>query len=251
MPFYQGTTILRLTDLNFRFSGSHLKTIDDISFDWHPGELTVLTGASGSGKSTLGRLIKGLLAPDSGMISLIENGVARVFSSRERVDLIGWTDALPERQMFAADVLEEVGYALINRGVKGNELKRRVETACKKASLDPQKFLNRDPLTLSGGEKRRVIIASTIVVDYPYLIFDEPAGGLDEMGINAVSDLISQLAIDGAAVMVISHDPAGVWRNADRILALDNGKLAGDFSSNHFDWNKLNSWLETGFGEPQ
>ncbi len=245
---FQGVNLktLRLTDLTYGYSRITPKAIEGVSFDWHSGELIILAGPSGSGKSTLGKLIKGLIAPDAGMIELILGDKPNQQSNDDLLDLVGWADAQPERQIFAATVADEVGFALINQGVKGEELQNSVVKALLDVSLDPEQFLTRDPLTLSGGEKRRIALASTIVVPTPFLILDEPEGGLDESGFELIVSLIRKLKDSGSGIMVISHDPAEICRDADRVLTLDNGKLTGDYSTMDFDWQQLTYWLETG-----
>ncbi len=242
---------LQITRLTYRYLGSGSKAIEHVSFAWQAGELIVLAGPSGSGKSTLGKLLKGLNLPDLGTVELTEDGSSKVLASRELLDLIGWTDAQPERQIFAATVAEEVGFALTNRGVKGDQWRESVMSALQKVSLDPEAFWGRDPLTLSGGEKRRIALASTIVMSTSFLILDEPEGGLDEPGIEMTVRLVGKLKDDGVGILVISHDPASVWREADRILALEGGILAGNFPTGNFDWDQLTHWLETGEGKPQ
>lgn len=237
---------LRLSNLCYAYPGNSPKALDQLSFEWSTGELIIVVGASGSGKSTLGRLLKGLIKPESGRIELSENGKTKQLTESDLLDLVGWTDAQPERQIFAVTVAEEIGFALANRGVRGDALNTAVRDAMLKVALDPDRFLERDPLTLSGGEKRRVALASTIVVPTPFLIFDEPEAGLDDEGTAMVAGLVEQLRQSDVGIMVISHDPADIWQSADRILAMDHGKLAGEFHQLGIDWQRLTDWLESG-----
>lgn len=237
---------LRLSNLRYAYPGNPDNALDQVSFDWHTGELVILVGASGSGKSTLGRLLKGLLQQESGQIELIENGKTKQLTASGLLDLVGWTDAQPERQIFAATVEEEIGFALVNRGIRGDALSAAVRNAMLKVCLDPDRFLERDPLTLSGGEKRRAALASTIVVPSSFLIFDEPEAGLDDEGTAMVAGLIGVLRQNDIGVMVISHDPASIWQSADRILAMERGKLVAEFNQESIDWQRLTDWLESG-----
>jgi energy-coupling factor transport system ATP-binding protein len=194
-------------------------------------------------------LLKGLIKPTSGQIDLQESGKPRSLATSDLLDLVGWTDAQPERQIFASSVEEEIGFALANRGISGKALHSAVCDAMLKVALDPDRFLARDPLTLSGGEKRRVALASTIVVPSPFLIFDEPEAGLDDSGTAMIANLIDQLRRTEIGIMIISHDPASIWQSADRIITMAHGKLTGEFNQETVDWQKVTDWLESGTKE--
>ncbi len=235
---------LRLSGLTYAYPGNSSSALDQISFEWRRGELVVLVGPSGSGKSTLAKLIKGLIVPISGQIDLVGGGSERLLTANELLETVGWTDAQPERQIFAATVEEEVGFALANRGVKGEPLATAVRGALADVQLDPDNFIERDPLTLSGGEKRRIAIASTIVVESPFLIFDEPEAGLDVEGTSMIMQLVDRLRTKNIGIMIISHDPAYSWRQTDRVISMDHGRIKNESTQPNIDWARLTEWLE-------
>ena len=181
-----------------------------------PGELVVIAGETGSGKSTLLRLLAGLLEPTAGMVR-VDGSAPGASSARGAVALVFQN---PESQFFAETVLADVAFGPRNLG-----LDTPMEIAAGSLAavgLDPVAFGGRSPLTLSGGEARRVAIAGALAMRAPYLLLDEPTAGLDARGRREViATVLSERTRAGIAV--VTHDPGEFLRDADRILALKGG----------------------------
>ncbi len=189
--------------------------VRDISVKLKRGEAIALCGPIGAGKTTLGFLLAGLLPKHAG---------DRQVTDGSPVMLIQF----PERQIFCRTVEDEVAYGLTARGVNREEALRRSHQALREVSLDPAKFAQRDPFSLSGGQKRRVMLATAAVLDAPLSILDEPQAALDDDGLSVLSRLCASWLGRGASYILISHDLEFLRSLTTRVLVLDKGLLRFD-----------------------
>ncbi|MBR4427548.1 MAG: ATP-binding cassette domain-containing protein [Spirochaetales bacterium] len=197
------------------------KTLDNVSFAINDGSFFGITGNMGSGKTTLCKLICGLLKPTSGQI--------------RREGSIAFAMQFPESQLFESTVLKDVLFGPLNRGL-GKE--QALEVA--KRSLDlvgiDQDLYERSPLSISGGEKRRVALAGVLAMQADVLVLDEPAAGLDGVWHDELFRILHNLNDSEKTVVVVSHDMDDIAENCSDLLVLeegcikDNGK-AGDVLS--------------------
>ncbi len=198
--------------------------LHDVSFEIPTGQMVAMIGHSGSGKSTLAHLIGGLILPSSGSVS-VDGKQADVKNTFRQVGLVF---QYPEQQFFGETVLEEVSFGPKNFGVPQENLEAVVKKALADVGLKPELFLERSPFTLSGGEQRRVAIASVLATDPQILIFDEPTAGLDVSGRNWIMDLARQYHEKGRTILWISHHMQEVADLAERILVVSHGQLIAD-----------------------
>lgn len=188
-----------------------------VSLSIHAGEVVMLTGASGAGKSTLGLIASGMLSPDAGEVRL--EGKAPAPGG------VGLAFQRPEDQFFLDTVFDEVAFGLRNLGRGDDEVDRNVRQALSDVGLD-EELLDMSPFELSGGQARRVALASVLALDAPAYILDEPTAALDESGRAFVHRLVRRMARRGHAVLVITHD-IEEWRPfATRELRLRRGVVA-------------------------
>jgi len=154
--------------------------VDRVSFTLNDGEIVGLVGHTGSGKSTLAQLLAGLFPADSGSISL--NGLT--ISDKKRLKAaklashIGMVFQYPEYQLFEETVAAELAYGPLNLGWKQAKVDQAVAKVAEQFHFS-QEFLARNPLALSGGEKRKVALASVLIMQPQLLLLDEPFVGLD------------------------------------------------------------------------
>lgn len=206
--------VLRLEGVRYRYPGMEHDAITDIDLVLREGEVAALVGPSGSGKTTLTRLALGLRRPTAGAITLF----GRAAGSR--------TAALvmqePLRQLFADTVAGELalGLAPAERTEVGSLLER----------FGLAGLRLRHPLTLSHGERRRVILAAALARRPRLLVLDEPTLGQDERGRLELARVVRELRAAGCAILVITHDPELVADIADRVLVLAGGHLAADLA---------------------
>jgi energy-coupling factor transport system ATP-binding protein len=197
-----------------------------VSLGVAPGELTALIGAGGAGKSTLLLLLAGLVAPQGGELRL----AGKKASGKAVFRQVGLCFQYPEQQLFAETVFDEVAFGARNFELREPLLTATVREALTTVGLDPDSFGPRSPFALSGGEKRRVCIASLLAIDPPLLIFDEPAAGLDEQGRAWMRQLLLELNQRGKTVLWVTHDMDEVAELAQRVLVLEQGRLILDGS---------------------
>jgi energy-coupling factor transport system ATP-binding protein len=194
------------------------------------GERVGIAGASGSGKSTLVQLLAGLLEPTSGQVSL--DGVLaheRSAIARARRGRIGVAFQQPEDQIFEQTVFREVAFGPRNLGLDSAETAVRVRWALDLVGLALTAMEKRVPFTLSGGEMRRVALASILAMQPDVLILDEPTAGLDPRGRR---DLLSRIhtwqAETGLTLIVVSHHLDELAQLVDRVVLLEGGRLVAD-----------------------
>jgi cobalt/nickel transport system ATP-binding protein len=197
--------------------------LDDVSLSIREGERVAVLGANGSGKSTLLKLLDGLLFPCAGRIeafgarlteaALDDEQFSRAF--RERVAFVFQQSDV---QLFCPTVREELAFGPIQMGLGANEVDRRVEDVLSMLAIE--RLAARTPYQLSGGEKKRVAVASVLVMNPDVLLFDEPTAALDPRTQHWLVELMSALHRAGKTIVCATHDLATVPRIADRCIVL-------------------------------
>jgi energy-coupling factor transport system ATP-binding protein len=194
------------------------------------GERVGIAGPTGSGKSTLVQLLAGLLEPTSGQVSL--DGVLaheRSATARVRRGRMGVAFQQPEDQIFEQTVVREVAFGPRNLGLDAAETAVRVRWALDMVGLALTEVEERVPFTLSGGEMRRVALASILAMRPDVLILDEPTAGLDPRGRR---DLLSRIHAwqeeTGLTLIVVSHHLDELAQLVDRVVLLEGGRLVAD-----------------------
>ncbi len=197
-------------NVNTSFQKDALK---DISFFIPDGAFVGIAGASGSGKTTLVRLLKGLIMPSSGIIK----------SSYKSCE-IGLVFQYPELQLFESTVLKDVMFGPLNIGMGEEKAKKAAKKALSALHLD-ESFFERDPLCLSGGEKRRVAIAGILAMDPHVLILDEPTAGLDSSMHDLLFEILHSLNLAGKTIILVSHNMDDLATHCNTLLMLNDGHV--------------------------
>ena len=199
-----------------------------VSLTVSSGERVGVLGPTGSGKSTLAQILAGLLVPTGGEIRYDGSTVERRARRRLRKH-IGFALQYPEDQIFERTVFREVAFGPRKLGLGEAEIRKRAHWALERVGLSPEAFAERSPFTLSGGEMRRVALASILSLRPQVLILDEPTAGLDPRGRQELLELILQLYEElEPTLIVISHDLDGIARLVDRGVVLSKGRLVTD-----------------------
>jgi energy-coupling factor transport system ATP-binding protein len=225
--------LIEIQDLSHVFNpGTPLakEALSGVNLAVDEGEFVALVGRTGSGKTTLALHLNGLLIPTRGSVRVgdvtVGPGTRKTARLREQVGLVF---QYPEHQLFEETVRGEIAFSLVNRGgFSEQEIEARIQEAARLVSLDLDRLGGRSPFTLSGGEQRKVAIASILAMDRPILIFDEPTQGLDPGSRKEAVRNIKELNADGKTVVVISHDMEEVIGVADRIVVIEQGRIAVD-----------------------
>lgn len=203
--------------------------LKDINFNLLDGSLTLLIGHTGSGKSTLLQVMAGNLEPTLGTITLDEQPLWH----KRKVDQahllrLGLIFQFPEQQLFARSVRQEFAYSLRPYRLGADERDRRIHAAC--ADLDPLGVIamDRSPFSLSGGEQRRLALATTFATAPDWLLMDEPTAGLEAAAVRELLRIIR--ARERGGYVIATHDLDTFFPLADRVLVLDRGALVFDGS---------------------
>ena len=198
-----------------------------VSLQITPGERVGLVGRTGSGKSTLVQLVAGLLAPTGGQVLL--DGVpahARSVAARAVRRRVGLAFQYPEDQIFEQTVAREVAFGPRNLGLGEDEIEARVRWALEMVGLDTA-VERRSPFTLSGGETRRVALASILALRPEVLILDEPTAGMDPHGRREMLARVHAWQEGtGSTLILVSHDLEELARVVERVIVLDQGRVA-------------------------
>lgn len=204
------------------------KALDDVSLTINKGEFVGIIGHTGSGKSTLIQHFNGLEKATSGTIYFDGQDIYdKDFNMKSLRSRVGLVFQYPEHQLFETTVLEDVKFGPKNLGLGKVEVDLRAFEAIKQVGLT-EKCYDDSPFELSGGQKRRVAIAGVLAMKPEILILDEPTAGLDPRGRDEILDQIAKLHKEGLTVILVSHSMEDVAKYADRIIAMNSGKVAFD-----------------------
>lgn len=203
--------------------------LDDVSFEIEQGDLVGIIGHTGSGKSTLIQHLNGLLEPHSGKVFVKDNDI---WSKENRKQIrqvrfaVGLCFQYPEYQIFEEDVYKEIAYGPKQMGLDEQEIDRRVKRSMEFVGLD-YALSTKSPFDLSGGQKRRVAIASILAMEPQVLILDEPCAGLDPKGRDVILSLIKDYQNKmGNTVILVSHSMEDVAKLCRHVIVMNKGTLA-------------------------
>ena len=219
---------LSVKNLSFTYNPglpTEAKAIQDISFNAEKGEILSIVGHTGSGKSTLAMHLNGLLIPQSGEVVI--DGIktdSDPKNLRKIRQCVGLVFQYPEQQIFAETVRDEISFGPYNWGLRGDALEKRVLDVMDLIGLDTS-FVSANPFQLSGGEKRRLAIASVLASEPGYLVLDEPTAGLDFTGVCELTLLLRSMSEKGICVIHITHDLELALNISDRILIISEGTV--------------------------
>lgn len=216
--------------------------LSNINLTIRKGEFVGIIGHTGSGKSTLIQHLNGLVKPTSGNIvyngeDIFEEPIAKSKKQARALkgakmkrirQKIGLVFQYPEHQLFEMTVAKDIAFGPTNMGLEQEEIDRRVDEAMKMVGLD-EKYKEKSPFELSGGQKRRVAIAGVLAMQPDYLILDEPTAGLDPKGRDDILSQIQSLQKEkGITVILVSHSMEDVAKHVDRIIAMGKGRVQLD-----------------------
>ena len=215
--------ILEIDHLTHRFPSG--RGIQNVSFRVFPKEFILVAGPNGCGKTTLIRHLNGLLLPDSGDVRLHGKPVkSDITRARKTVGMV-FQDA--DTQIVGDTVYDEVAFGPENLKMPRHLIEKKVTQTLARLDLSPLK--DRNPATLSGGEKRRLTIAGILVMDPEIIVLDEPFANLDHPSSISLIKTIHALHQGGQTIIMATHDLEEVITCATRMLILDReGCLARD-----------------------
>jgi cobalt/nickel transport system ATP-binding protein len=213
------------------YSYGNIDALQQVSLEINRGERVALLGANGSGKSTLLRLLAALSFPNTGAVSFFGEDLTALrlqdaeffFSFRRRVGVVFQN---PDIQLFNPSVFDEVAFGPLQLRWPKEQIRERVLEAL--AAMDIANLRDRPPYRLSGGEKKRVALASVLVLDPEVLLLDEPAAGLDPGSAAQIVNLLSSWKDGAKTVITATHDLDVLEEIADRCCVLESGRIVAD-----------------------
>lgn len=211
--------VIELKDVSYKIEEKTI--LSDINLRIEEGDFLSIIGKSGSGKSTLLRLLNGLIKPTQGFV--LVDGIdinSKGYDLKKLREKVGLLFQFPEHQIFEETVLKEVYFGPKN-------YKKDIECAKKalaRVNIAEDKWSS-SPLSLSGGEKRRVAFASTLALDSDVYILDEPTSGLDRKGKDELFSIIKELNEKNKTIIFVSHSPCDIYYYSKNILLLEDGRV--------------------------
>lgn len=235
----KGQALIKVDHVNYIYSPGNAyekHALKDVSLDIYQGQFVGIIGHTGSGKSTLIQHLNGLIkATDGAIYYQGENIYGDKYNLRQLRNQVGLVFQYPEHQLFEIDVLTDVCFGPKNQGLSAEECKERAIEALQLVGL-PEKYYERSPFDLSGGQKRRVAIAGVLAMKPKVLVLDEPTAGLDPKGRDEILDQIAHLQKEGnLTVILVSHSMEDIAKYVDRIVVMNKGsKMYDDVPKNVF-----------------
>lgn len=230
-----GEPMLTIRDLSFAYTQGQ-PVLSHIDFSIARGEMVALVGKNGAGKSTLASLICGFMQPDEGAIYLNGEDLSG-YSIKERGEKIGLVMQSPNQMISKPMIYDEVALGLRVRGVAEDEIKERVFETLKICGLYP--YRNWPVSALSFGQKKRVTIASILVMNPEVLILDEPTAGQDYRHYTEIMEFLRRIHEDlGITIIMITHDMHLMLEYTDRAIVIADGKMLADDTPAHILTNE-------------
>jgi cobalt/nickel transport system ATP-binding protein len=223
--------MLKLTDVSYSYLAK-FPALDQVSLSVEGGEKVALLGANGCGKSTLLKVIDGLIFPDQGTYRAFGADVTEDHLEDEQFNMgfrsrVGFIFQNSDAQVFSPTVRDEIAFGPLNMGMSREQVDERVTDTL--TMLDIGDLAGRAPYQLSGGEKKRVAIASVLAMNPEVLLFDEPTAALDPRTQQWLIELIVELNHAGKTIVLATHDLETLDVLADRCVVFsEQHRIVGE-----------------------
>lgn len=218
------TPIISISEVSFHYLDG-TQALKDINLNIPKGSILSIMGKNGAGKTTLIRTLNGLIRPQRGSIYIEGENISSksIATLSQKVGIIFQT---PSHQLFSTSVEEELKFSLKNLKWKDSQIEEKVNEILEEFNL--QKYRERSPLNLSGGEMKKLAIASIICRDPDILIFDEPTLGQDGKEIKFFIDLITREKQKGKTIIIITHNVEFTLEYIPRTILMADGEILAD-----------------------
>ncbi len=216
--------MIEVKDIYFTYP-TGVEALKGVSLTVRDGEFVAIMGQNGAGKTTLVKNFNGLLKPNRGEV-LVDGVSTRSVSVAKLARTVGFVFQNPDHQLFSETVEEEIAFALRNFGFDQARTEKRVDWAVN--LLDLVEYRKTSPFMLSGGERKRVALASVLAWDPKVVILDEPTIGQDHRQKENLRQFIVQLNEQGKTVVVVTHDVEFVAECSPRVVLMRDGKTIAD-----------------------
>lgn len=211
---------------NLRFAYPNgIEVLHSVDLRIQDGDFIAIMGENGAGKTTLVKTFNGLLKPTDGRV-LVDDVDTRKTSVASLARSVGLVFQNPDHQLFCETVRDEVSYSLRNFGYTPDVIEKRVRSILE--TLDLMPYVDSSPFMLSGGERKRVALASVLVWNPKHIVLDEPTIGQDYQQKDRLRNFIVQLTAQGTTVIIVTHDVEFVAECKPRVVLLSRGKIIAD-----------------------
>ena len=216
--------MIEVEDVYFTYP-SGVEALKGVSLKIHDGEFIAIMGQNGAGKTTLVKHFNGLLKPTKGRV-LVDGVETTKVSVATLARNVGFVFQNPDHQLFSETVEDEVAFALKNFGFKEDVIERRITWALNLLGL--AQYRETSPFMLSGGERKRVALASVLAWDPKILILDEPTIGQDYQQKEKLRQFIIQMKTQRKTTIIVTHDVEFVAECNPRVILMRDGKIVAD-----------------------
>ena len=222
--------MLQVAGVEFGYEKMMTSVLHDISVDVRRGEMLAIVGTNGAGKSTFSKVVCGFEAPTKGSITFCGEDFS-AYSIKERAEHVGYVMQNPNAMISQVMIYDEVAFGLKNRGIPQDEIDRRVEEALRVCGLWR---MRKWPISaLSFGQKKRVTIASILVLGPEMIILDEPTAGQDYKHYTDIMEFLLELHAKGITIVMITHDMHLMLEYATRAVVFSHGRVIADDTPAH------------------
>lgn len=222
-PRVYGDPLVRVEGL--RLSRGRTPVLHGIDLEIARGEFVAVVGANGAGKTTLVQAVAGVLRPPRGAVRVDGLDVRRA-DPRALARRVGFVFQNPEHQFITTTVYDEIAHGLRRQRLDGDEVRRRTDDLLARFGLADKAGVH--PFLLSGGQKRRLSVGTALVGGAELLVLDEPTFGQDRARADELLSLLDDLQAGGTTILIVTHDMQVVAEHADRVIVVDEGRLAAD-----------------------
>lgn len=205
--------------------------LDNVTLEIAEGSFTAIAGHTGSGKSTLLQHLNGLIAPTSGKVLVDGVDINSTAKADKKIilaarHLVGMVFQYPEQQLFEETVAKDIAFGPIKQGLTNDEVTARVRESMELVGLDYEKFKDKSPFSLSGGQMRRVAVAGVLALKPKYLVLDEPSAGLDPVGRERLIAAIEKLhKKQKMTIILVSHSMEDIARLVSSVIIMAQGRM--------------------------
>jgi len=220
----EGEPIISFRRVSYRYPDGTL-ALSNVEIGFSRGEFIAIIGQNGSGKTTLVKHIVGLLKPSTGEVRIFGKRTSET-SIRELATKVGYVYQNPDHQLFCQTVYEECAYGLRNLGVREDEIKSRVREILRMVGLEGMEDV--DTFLLGKGQRQRLAIASTLVMNPEVIIVDEPTTGQDMAQSSSIMKLLQALNREGRTIIIVTHNMRLVAEYAERVVVMHAGRIILD-----------------------